>query len=184
MRFRAFHTGSSLLRAARLLLALAGVLLPLLLPAAGFAAGDPANNPAGAPAPAAAGGRIFVPVAVKVGKPAPPPPPPPTNTAGSFFVARDGKTFSANAKVDANGGMHMAFGVFAPEGDRPPAVYAYCPGPAALCATDAGWQGVALSDTVGEVQLQLTPDGKPRLLVQRYSIELSHNQYVYGECDS
>ena len=184
MRFRAFHTGNSLLRAARLLLALAGVLLPLLVPAAGFAADDPTSDPSGAPAPAAAGGRIFVPVAVKVGRPVPPPPPPPTNTVGSFFVARDGKTFSANAKVDANGGMHMAFAVFASVGDNPPLVYAYCPGPAAVCATDAGWKGVALSDTVGEVQLQLTPDGKPRLLVQRYSTELSHDQYVYGECDS
>ena len=41
----------------------------------------------------------------------------------------------AGSAVDRNGGMHMAFTVFASVGEHPPAVYAYCPGPAASCAS-------------------------------------------------
>ena len=175
MRFRAFDTTRPSIPAKHLLFAL--VVALLLLQSVDLAGAEPA-----APPSPAARRTVFVPVANNAMR-ADDPAPQPGNLA-AFFVSTEGKTNTAGSAVDRNGGMHMAFTVFASVGQHPPAVYAYCPGPAASCASSDGWKAVGLSDLVEEVQLQLTPEGKPRLLIRKQRDGHTQDEYVYGECDS
>jgi hypothetical protein len=106
-------------------------------------------------------------------------------TKGAFFATTELSTNSAGAIVDADGGMHMAFAFFLSASDDPPAVYAFCTvKPASACADSGKWQAVSLSYDVNEVQLALTPDGKPRLLIRKERDGHNHDEYVYAACDS
>lgn len=177
MGFRFFRA-----RSFRAILLLCAALLPIV--GIGFeiapsrAAEDQPLAPAGEPS-------VYIPLAVRPGKQEPqPPPPPPPVTKGAFFVSEEGKTNSAGLAIDAKGGMHMVFAVFTELANHPPAVYAYCPGPAAACADPNKWQAVGLSDLVDEVQIKLTSDGKPRLLIRKMREGYLQDEYVYAECDA
>jgi hypothetical protein len=102
-----------------------------------------------------------------------------------FFVDSRWRTSSAAIAVDEQGGKHLAFHYYEPvsEGeDRPTyAVYLYC---AALCDDGNQWAGVALLEQVNEVQLQLTSDGKPRLLIRTASqVYPNGKDFYYAACD-
>jgi hypothetical protein len=142
---------------------------------------------------AEAGTTVFLPLALKSGSspnPPPtvtPPPTPPPSDRGAFFINPETKTGSASLKIDAQGGMHLAFADFIPTAEHPRAVYMYCPGKGAACADPGKWQSVALSDLVYEVQLALTPDGKPRMLIRTattHNTSNSGNDFYYAACDS
>ncbi|HSD84163.1 MAG TPA: hypothetical protein VLG46_09905, partial [Anaerolineae bacterium] len=110
-----------------------------------------------------------------------PPAPPPARA--TFFVQPDIKTGSASMVVDAQGGLHLAYADYLPAADHPAAVYLYC-APGANCADANSWNGVALADRVNEVQLALTRDGRPRLLIRAQSQTAGLDlDYFYAECD-
>lgn len=102
-----------------------------------------------------------------------------------FFVDSRWRTSSAAIAVDDNGGNHLAFHYYEPiiQGEERPtyAVYLYC---AARCEDGDQWAGVALLDNVNEVQLQLTSDGKPRLLIRTGSqVYPNGKDFYYAACD-
>ena len=104
-----------------------------------------------------------------------------------FFALTDWLTYSAATAVDAKGGVHLALFI-SDEGhdDQPlhePALYSYCPGPVTACADPAQWSDpVQFGEKVNEVQIALTQDGRPRLLVRRSGSR--YNEYDYYACDS
>jgi len=99
---------------------------------------------------------------------------------------------SADIAVDAQGGIHTVFSKIPPIGDGEIkfTYYAYCATPA-QCGTLAGWQITEIPNAVDFpwAQLELTPQGRPRLLLMRtvYPDNGSFTggkQYVYAECNS
>lgn len=120
----------------------------------------------------------------------PPPTPGPSPTPGpgpaqaGFFVEPERKTGTAAVAVDAQGGSHMAYRYYVPAAEHPQVVYAYCPPPASGCGDPAKWSRVALYDGVEEVQLELTPAGKPRLLVLIGASQGQDAFFAYAECDA
>jgi hypothetical protein len=158
----------------------------LVLVAAGpsFAQGPaPAAEPAGA-------STVYLPLLRGGAQPQPPQPPPsapaPPARAG-FFALDDWLTYSAGTAVDAAGGVHLTmFLSDERHQDQPlnqPALYSYCPGPAASCADPARWSDpVLFGERVNEVQVAVSRDGKPRLLVRRSGSRF--NEYDYYACDA
>lgn len=172
-------------RPARIALTLGALLLII------FAGRAPAG--AQEPAPAAAEGTtIYLPLLRGGGQQQPPPTTVPTDppltpvpvAGGAQFFTTDVKTNDADIAVDPSGGMHVAFKTFVAEVEHPAAYYGYCPGnPATACGDGAGWKFISFGERVDEVQLELTADGRPRLLI-RWRQESSLNyEYVYAECD-
>jgi len=106
-------------------------------------------------------------------------------TIKKFFVEPDTKTTNAAVAIDPDGGKHLAYNYYLPYAEHPAAVYLYCP-PNLDCGEGANWSGVSMLDEVEEVQMALTPDGNPRLLVKTGS---SHSQdgtgfdFYYVACD-
>lgn len=118
--------------------------------------------------------------------PTQPPPTDPVFTVQTFFVEPNTKTASAAVAVDPQGGKHLAYDYFVPAIENAPAVYLYCP-PGKDCTDGANWSGVSFLAQVEEVQLALTPDGKPRLLFttsSTHSHDGSGRDYYYAACDS
>jgi hypothetical protein len=155
-------------RPLRVIPLLCAALLPLLGLGLEVAPSQAATTQQLAPS---TGHSLYLPMIMNLGigqqEPPPPDPTPPPATKGAFFVSEEGKTNSAGLAIDANGGMHMAFAVFTELANHPPAVYAYCPGPAATCADPNNWKAVGISDLVDEVQIKLTSDGRPRMLIRK-----------------
>ena len=114
------------------------------------------------------------------------PSPTPVPARAGFFSLIDWLTYSAATAVDAKGGVHLALFI-SDEGhdDQPlnqPALYSYCPGPVTACADPAKWSDpVQFGERVNEVQVALTHDGRPRLLVRRSGSRF--NEYDYYACD-
>ncbi len=116
-----------------------------------------------------------------VSRPPAPPLPPPLPAA--FFVQPNAKTGSASIAVDEQGGLHLAYADYLPFAEHPAAVYLYC-APGANCADANNWNGVALADYVNEVQLALTRNGQPRLLIRAQSQTTGLDwDYFYAECN-
>jgi hypothetical protein len=109
------------------------------------------------------------------------------NAAGprlAFFVDPTWKTSNASVAVDSAGGTHVAFYYYEPKIDQRPthAVYAYC---ASQCDQDQSWHSVGFGDLVREVELELTPSGKPRLLITTDStVYTGGKDYAYAACDT
>lgn len=82
--------------------------------------------------------------------------------------------------------MHIAYYYYISQNDGGAnVVYSYCP-PSANCMKESGWQRVRLFGPVTEVQLQLTPDGKPRLLAGYTGFNGSiylNTLFTYAECN-
>lgn len=121
---------------------------------------------------------VFLPM---ISRPPAPPLPPPARA--TFFVNPNSKTGSASIVVDAQGGLHLAYADYVPTAEHPAAVYLYC-APGAQCSDGANWHGVALADRVNEVQLALTHNGQPRLLIRAQSQTAGFERdYFYAECN-
>lgn len=84
--------------------------------------------------------------------------------------------------VDAAGGVHTVYAANAPDAQgRRPAYYAYC---ASDCNSTGRFATVALSDGVGDAQIQLTATGQPRILLATQPVSTSTIQYEYWSCDA
>jgi hypothetical protein len=125
---------------------------------------------------------IFLPVLVKNTQDNVPPTPPPGNSGpNAFFVDDQYRSNSASIAVDAGGGMHVAYVYYQAANDNAPTygVYLYCP---ADCTNFDNWGGVGMGDLVTEIQLELTANGKPRILYRSFGSENS-NDFYYAACD-
>ena len=111
-----------------------------------------------------------------------PTPEPGQNNQGGVFVTRDVQTNSASAAVDAQGGMHTAYAGYSSANRS--AFYAFCAG---TCTDPAQWKSVALANNVDAVQLALTPQGQPRMLLT-IDRALEESQFgalfKYAACDT
>lgn len=155
------------------------IYLPLIASAA-----EPTATPTTMPTatPTATGQPTATPTAT--GQPTATPTEAPGSEVRGFFVETEWKTTNANVQVDANGGQHIAYAYYEPNTGVPPigAVYLYC---AAQCDQGANWSNVWFQDTVNEVQLALTADGKPRLLLRTDStVQAGGRDYHYAECNT
>ena len=104
--------------------------------------------------------------------------------AGLFFDDARG-TASSDVAVDAQGGLHAAYVHYEPEAEGAEVVYASCPGPMAACGTFVTWASVELMPSARDVQVALTSDGRPRLLIVSASTQQAEGQdYSYAECDA
>lgn len=124
------------------------------------------------------------PTATPTTTPTPTETPPAGSVVNGFFVETEWKTTNANIQVDANGGMHLAYAYYEPDTGVPPigAVYLYC---AAQCDQDNNWSNIWFEDDVNEVQLALTTDGLPRLLMRTTStVQNGGRDYHYAECNT
>jgi hypothetical protein len=145
---------------------------------------------------AAASGQnntIYLPLLVKPGtaqpgptptpSPTPSPTPPPDNTGeGALFLDKTRQTNSAYIQVDSSGGMHVAYAAFGLDSSGQSAAYYRTCQPAATdCSQVANWPGIAISDDVQEVQLQLTAAGQPRMLLKTGS---GKGFFQYAACDA
>jgi hypothetical protein len=128
--------------------------------------------------------KLFLPIIIGSGS-AKEVPPPTVPTAGGVFPQGDiDETESAAMAVDAAGGMHIAYRVRVADIDNPPAYYGYCPAPAATCIDPAAWHMVMFPGQVQQVELALTPAGKPRLLYKTTNYTGGANaDYNYAECN-
>ncbi len=117
--------------------------------------------------------------------PTQPPTQPPVPQSSGFFVEPEKKTSRPGIAIDSQGGLHMAYRYHVPYAQHPQVVYAYCPPPSAQCTDPAKWGRVAFLDRAEEVQIELTPAGKPRLLAMLGDAEGSFgSMFVYLECDA
>jgi hypothetical protein len=137
------------------------------------------------------GGTVYLPLLTGGGgggNPPPPTEPPPTQpgfTVKKFFVEPETKTASGAVAIDAQGGKHLAYDYYLPYNEHPAAVYLYC-APGLDCSNGANWSGVSMLDQVEEVQLALTPEGKPRLLIKTGSTHSGDNtgfDFYFAACD-
>ena len=99
------------------------------------------------------------------------------------FAEQTWKTSNANVRIDAAGGVHIAFYYYESIFEERPttAVYAFC---ASQCNQAGSWQSVQLAEEVNEVQLALSPAGKPRLLIRtRSTLFPNGKDYHFAACD-
>ncbi len=115
--------------------------------------------------------------------PSPTQPTPAPVLSGARFLEQQIKNYSADVAIDAAGGIHAAYAHFIPTAENPRAVYTFCTAGPSACGSAAAWQSVALGEDVREVQLELTADGKPRLLIQSYEEGRPDLAYFYAECN-
>jgi hypothetical protein len=148
-----------------------------------------------------AGTTVYLPFVAKAGKPSeaptPPPtpgptqpptptPPPPPPARNGFFALSDWLTYNAATAIDAQGGMHLAFYASDEGHQHEPqnqaAYYAYCGAGTAACADPGNWSNLVQMDTqVNEVQVAVTSDGLPRLLIRRNGSR--GYEYDYWACE-
>jgi hypothetical protein len=84
--------------------------------------------------------------------------------------------------VDAAGGVHAVYAANAvDEQGRRPAYYAYC---ASSCDSAGRFSSVALGEGLGDAQIQLTPAGKPRIVMAAVPNPSGPVQHQYWSCDS
>lgn len=105
-------------------------------------------------------------------------------TSSKLFIESTWRTSNARIALDANGGKHVAFYYYEPNIEQRPtgAAYRYC---AKQCNEPSSWQEVRFGALARSVQLKLTADGKPRLLVAVASqVYDGGNDYLYAACDA
>ncbi|MEZ4861908.1 MAG: hypothetical protein R3C14_11390 [Caldilineaceae bacterium] len=107
------------------------------------------------------------------------------NVVNSFFVETEWKTSSGDIVVDSSGGMHVAHAYYEAAGGSAPvgSVYLHC---ASQCEEGANWHSVHFPQQVDEVQLQLTANGLPRLLMHGTdsAVQTGGHDYYYAECNA
>ena len=105
----------------------------------------------------------------------------PAVAAGRYF-APDQESASGVIAADASGALHAAFSGY--DGIASNFVtYRAC---ASGCEAEADWQSVALPFADPElVQIAVTPDGRPRLLIQSSAfVSGASTLFSYAECDA
>jgi hypothetical protein len=113
--------------------------------------------------------------------------------AGALFLASPDAPLhtvayhSAEVVVDAAGGRHVGFVIYA-HSEQKKTFYAYCPpsGPS-VCADPAAWQYVWLTTDMPFIQIKVTPAGKVRLLLYNDFLVIENKSatfYRYFECDA
>jgi hypothetical protein len=84
--------------------------------------------------------------------------------------------------IDAAGGVHAVYAANAVDQQgRRPAYYAYCD---ANCDSTGRFTAVPLSDGLGDAQIQLTPAGKPRIVLAAQPNSTATVQHQYWSCDN
>jgi hypothetical protein len=108
-----------------------------------------------------------------------------SSASGALFPTTTTNTTSAAVQVDTAGGMHVAYSTD-PEYQ---ATYAYC-APPSDCSQATNWIQAIFQNNVHEVQIALTPQGHPRMLltIDDYS-DPNHSNglydtYWYAQCDT
>jgi hypothetical protein len=108
----------------------------------------------------------------------------------ALFLRDDQRFTSVTVKVDQAGNTHAAYVVAAPPAEIPPATYAFCAA-GQDCASRANWTTMEVPfdfpQSVAEVQLQLTAQGQPRLMLRAaigWNNGSGTKHYYYGECDA
>lgn len=105
----------------------------------------------------------------------------PASAAGRF-LAPDQESASGVIAADAAGALHAAYSGY--DGVASNFVtYGYC---ATQCGSEASWRSVSLPFTEPElVQLAVTPDGRPRLLIQASTfVSGASVLFSYAECNA
>jgi hypothetical protein len=136
-------------------------------------------------------GKPNTPVTPTPVSPTPVSPTPVPNQRGARFLEPVIKHNSADLALDSAGGMHAAYVHFVPTAENPRAVYTFCTAGPSGCGSATAWQSVALGGSqdeasplhVREVQLELTAQGQPRLLIVSDEPERGGQQYSYAACD-
>jgi hypothetical protein len=95
---------------------------------------------------------------------------------------------SVDIAVDEDGGMHTAFYTWH-HAEHKNVYYGYCP-PADLnaCGSPDGWAFVPISDEMYFIEIEVTPAGKPRVLMYNDKTDPNESRdpktlYRYAECD-
>jgi hypothetical protein len=86
--------------------------------------------------------------------------------------------------VDGQGGLHAVTYGYA-HGAGHPNFYAYC-APGQDCSAPASWRYVQLTADMPFAQIEVTPEGKPRVLLYNdswYINNLGHTLYRYASCE-
>ncbi|EYD75245.1 hypothetical protein Rumeso_03156 [Rubellimicrobium mesophilum DSM 19309] len=103
--------------------------------------------------------------------------------SGLFFEDYRG-TGSSDVAIDPSGVVHAAYVHYEPTAEGAAAVYASCAGEAGACATSGPWSLVELMPAAHDVQVAVTPEGQPRLLIVTDSVgQPGGLDYSYAECD-
>jgi hypothetical protein len=107
-------------------------------------------------------------------------PTPPVVTA--FFADTQWRTSSNSLATDGQGGIHLAYVYYNGLAENVPnsGVYQVC---ASNCDQPAQWKGVRLGEEVDEIQLRLTPEGRPRILFRTDNANNGRN-FFYATCDT
>jgi len=103
--------------------------------------------------------------------------------AGARYFAPAQESASAAIAADRTGGLHAAFTGY----DKPTGNVVYYRHCASACETDSNWQQVSLDVTQPiNVQVGVTPDGRPRLLITSFGPNTAGagRMYTYGECNA
>jgi hypothetical protein len=116
----------------------------------------------------------------------PTPPPPAPAQLALFMQATEGRKIAGpQIRVDASGGTHIAYYDAIPLAEGPGATYGYCPPPSSACGDPARWSFTPRIGTiVDEVQLQLTPQGQPRMVIGFHATSHNREVYLYAECNA
>ena len=102
-----------------------------------------------------------------------------------LFPQPERSTASADVTLDAGGVLHMAFVHYESDAEGAAAVYATCAGPVEACNDPASWRKVALLGASRDVQVAVTAEGHPRLLITANStVQPGGVDYTYAECDA
>ena len=108
----------------------------------------------------------------------------------ALFFRHDRRITSATVKVDAAGNSHAAYVMSLPPIEHPPAMYAFCAA-AEDCGDPASWTTIEVPTedphAVAEVQLQLTAQGQPRLMLRvavGYNNGSGTKHYYFAECNT
>jgi hypothetical protein len=109
---------------------------------------------------------------------------PEENLLHGFFVETEWKTSSGDIEVDAQSGMHVVHTNYVAAGGTAPtgAAYLHCAGG---CDDGANWRTVHFDGLVSEIQLELTPNDQPRI-VMRMDSSVAYpggTDYNYAECN-
>ncbi len=105
----------------------------------------------------------------------------------AFSVGYDAQYRSINVAADAAGGQHA---IWATQQGAPsfPVVYAYC-APGADCGARSAWSTTPIGlDDFYFLQLEVTPDGRPRVLAHESDLKIPGlpfaTRLVYAACES
>lgn len=102
-----------------------------------------------------------------------------------FFAESERATASADVALDGAGGLHMGYVHWEPEVEGAEAVYASCAGGAEACGSFEAWFMVELLPAASRVQVAVTNDGRPRLLIVSTSpTQGGGYDYSYAECNA